>query len=160
MSQCIEAVVTLLKVRLFAGRFLHDCLSDLTTWFKDEALYTKQAIGNGLPGFLRVWVVRAPGEPISESTMLQYSQFRTITAKWHKKLCEAFVACLESKDYMCIRNSILILTKIAKFFPLFAANGSKMEEVVTALLSSEKREDLRVLGIGSVLHRYHRAKPD
>lgn len=80
--------------------------------------------------------------------MLQYSQFKTITAKWHKKLCEAFVACLESRDYMCIRNSILILTKIAKFFPLFTANGNKMEEVVATFLSSEKREDLRVLGIG------------
>lgn len=135
----------------YQGRFLLDCLSDLTSWYNSEALYTKQAVGNNLPGFLRVWLVRAQGEPVSESAMLHYHQFKTITAKWHKKMCDAFTACLESKDYMCIRNSILVLTKIAKFFPLFALQGTKMEEVIASLLASEKREDLRVLGVGSVI---------
>lgn len=82
--------------------------------------------------------------------MLTYSQFKTISSKWHKKMCESFAACIESRDYMCIRNTILVLTKIAKFFPMFATQGKQMEEVVASLLATEKREDLRVLALGYV----------
>lgn len=49
---------------------------------------------------------------------------------------------------MCVRNSILILTKVAKFFPLFSANGQALEEVISKLIATEKREDLKVLALG------------
>lgn len=119
-------------------------------WYNNDAVYEKQAIGNNLPGFQRLWGVRTPTETIPDDAKLQHSQFKTITIKWHKKLCEAFIACIESRDYMGIRNSILVLTKIAKFFPLFTSQGNQMEEIITAFMSSEKREDLRVLGLGQV----------
>jgi len=101
-----------------------------------------------LPGFQRVWGAKGPNEPIPEASLLTYGQFKTITTKWHKKLGEAFAACIQSQDYMCIRNCILILTKIAKFFPLFAVQGHQMEEVIAEMLAVEKREDLRVLALG------------
>lgn len=49
---------------------------------------------------------------------------------------------------MCIRNSILILTKIAKFFPRSAKEGPALEATIANLIASEKREDLKVLALG------------
>lgn len=81
---------------------------------------------------------------------MQYHEFRLINQKWHKKTADAFSACIESRDYMCIRNAILILTKVAKFFPLFQVHGNQLESVVSALIAEEKREDLKVLALGYV----------
>ena len=49
---------------------------------------------------------------------------------------------------MCIRNAILILTKIAKYFPLFQTHGAQLQNLVANLVFTEKREDLKVLGLG------------
>lgn len=132
------------------ARFLHDFLSDLDAWLNSEASYNKQAIPPNLPGFQRIWAIRTAKDPIPEQNMLNHTQFKTISVKWHKKITDSFVACIESRDYMCIRNSILILTKIAKFFPYFKQNGWALEAVVTSLVQNEKREDLRVLAMGCV----------
>lgn len=49
---------------------------------------------------------------------------------------------------MHIKNSILVLTKVAPHFPLDYAHGSKLDASVTSLLAAEKREDLKILAQG------------
>jgi hypothetical protein len=62
---------------------------------------------------------------------------------------QAFTACLESKEYMQIRNALLMLTKIIDYFPIVRKLASSIEEVV-AKLKEDEREDLKVLAT-----RYH-----
>ena len=51
---------------------------------------------------------------------------------------------------MHIKNSILVLTKIAPFFPLDHKQGETLERSVVELLAVEKREDLTILAQGCV----------
>ena len=55
------------------------------------------------------------------------------------------MACLESKEYMKIRNSIIILDKISGYFPAIKQIGAQIERKVHKAMESEKREDLKVL---------------
>lgn len=61
---------------------------------------------------------------------------------------QGFSESFESAEYMHIKNSILVLTKVAPYFPLDYAHGSKLDASVTALLATEKREDLKILAQG------------
>jgi THO complex subunit 2 len=62
----------------------------------------------------------------------------------------SFRGAFESGEYMHIKNSILVLTKIAPVFPTEYDVGSDMEQAVTALIAKESREDLKILAQGSV----------
>lgn len=49
---------------------------------------------------------------------------------------------------MHIKNSILVLTKVAPYFPLDYTVGEKLERAVSELVLAEKREDLQILAQG------------
>lgn len=49
---------------------------------------------------------------------------------------------------MHIKNSILVLTKIAPYFPLDYAHGQHISHSVEELIAMEKREDLKILAQG------------
>ena len=48
---------------------------------------------------------------------LDFENYRHVCHKWHFKITKSIINCLESGDYLLIRNSLIILTKIAPFFP-------------------------------------------
>ena len=48
----------------------------------------------------------------NEKTYLDYENFRHITFKWHFKMTKSLVVCLESQDYVQIRNGLIVLTKV------------------------------------------------
>lgn len=68
-------------------------------------------------------------------------------------LQQAFVASFASGEYMHIKNSILVLTKIAPFFPIQYTTGQKLEASVADLIVAEKRDDLKVFAYGFVRAR-------
>lgn len=49
---------------------------------------------------------------------------------------------------MHIKNSILVLTRLAPYFPIKHATGAKLESSVAALIKAESREDLKILALG------------
>lgn len=52
---------------------------------------------------------------------------------------------------MHVKNSILVLTRLAPYFPIKHATGVKLESSVAALIKAESREDLKILALGYVL---------
>ena len=48
----------------------------------------------------------------NDKTYLDYENFRHITFKWHFKMTKSLVVCLESQDYVQIRNGLIVLTKV------------------------------------------------
>lgn len=78
---------------------------------------------------------------------LMYEDFRHVMYKWHLKLYRAFLAALETGDYMPIRNAIIILSRTTNFFPALRKIGGSLEKAVGKIMKEEegKREDLRLL---------------
>ena len=49
---------------------------------------------------------------------MDYENYRHVCHKWHYKIAKALVVCLESKDFVQIRNALTVLTKILPHFPV------------------------------------------
>ncbi len=130
------------------SRFLYTILSDLSPWHRSADTYAKEAIGQKLPGFQMRWADRRGGEDIPQSDLLTWDQFRTIFCKWQDCLQRAFKSCLSSKEYMRIRNAIIVMTRISPFYPLIDAHGTEISGVVESLATNEQRGDLKILAQG------------
>lgn len=76
-----------------------------------------------------------------------YENFRHVCHKWHYKITRSLVMCLSSKDYMQIRNALIILMRILPNFPLLSKLSQILERYVTKVIDEEKnkRQDLFVL---------------
>lgn len=130
------------------SRFLYTILSDLSPWHRSADTYAKEATGQKLPGFQMRWQDRHGGEDIPQADLLTWEQFRTIFCKWQDCLQRTFKSCLTSKEYMRIRNSIIVMTRIAPFYPLIDAHGTEISAIVESLGSNEQRGDLKILAQG------------
>lgn len=107
-------------------------------WKSDESIYEREC-GN-MPGFAVYY--RYPN-----SQRVTYSQFIRVHWKWSTRITRLLVQCLESIEYMEIRNALIVLTKISSVFPVTRRSGINLEKRVTKIKGDE-REDLKVLATG------------
>lgn len=121
------------------GRFLYEILQTVNNWYSNEVLYHEST--TGLPGFKTSF--QSAG--IQPEDILKYNMFKNIMFKWHEDLLTRFMECLDTDEYIRIRNTIVILDRITKFFPKVIGSAEKLEEKLQTMLSNEKREDLKVL---------------
>ena len=93
--------------------------------------------------------------------------------KWSNRITKLLVQCLESSEYIEIRNALTVLTKISSVFPVIRKTGINLERRVSAFsdtdsvvcsvaspmtnkkvllqvskIKGDEREDLKVLAIG------------
>ena len=59
---------------------------------------------------------------------VDFENYRHVCHKWHYKIAKALVVCLESKDYVQIRNALTVLTKILPFFPVIQNLSNVIEK--------------------------------
>jgi THO complex subunit 2 len=130
------------------GRFLGGILRELQVWQenKDDA-FVNRAHGpeKNLPGFGRGY----DGER-NVTSFFTYDQFCMVLFKWHKALAAALKTCLESGDYMQMRNAINVLHALGTNFPKVKSLGNELKETVDHLKKTEERKDL-VISLESVL---------
>lgn len=76
-----------------------------------------------------------------------YENFRHVCHKWHYKITRSLVMCLSSKDYMQIRNALIILMRILPNYPVLTKLSKILERYVNVVIDEEKnkRQDLFVL---------------
>lgn len=76
-----------------------------------------------------------------------YENFRHVCHKWHYKITRSIVLLLKSKDYMQIRNALIILMRILPNFPVLSKLAQILEKYVNVVIEEEKnqRQDLFVL---------------
>lgn len=55
--------------------------------------------------------------------------------KWSGKLTRLLIQCLESAEYMEIRNALIVLTKISSVFPVTRKSGLNLEKRVNAIIT-------------------------
>ncbi|XP_020090049.1 THO complex subunit 2 isoform X2 [Ananas comosus] len=120
------------------GRFLYETLKMAYHWKSDESIYEREC-GN-MPGFAVYY--RYPN-----SQRVTYSQFMRVHWKWSGRMTRLLVQCLESTEYMEIRNALIVLTKISSVFPVIRKSGINIEKRV-AKIKGDEREDLKVLATG------------
>ncbi|KAJ3196805.1 THO complex subunit 2 [Irineochytrium annulatum] len=95
------------------GLFLADILGTLASWHQDKHLYVKEGRGDGLPGFALRWNSANPLKT-PDADLLEYDGFCKAIYKWHSKIHKAFLNCVESKEYVQIRNAIFVLDKFTE----------------------------------------------
>ncbi|OWM74376.1 hypothetical protein CDL15_Pgr013280 [Punica granatum] len=120
------------------GRFLYETLKTAYYWKSDESIYEREC-GN-MPGFAVYY--RYPN-----SQRVTYGQFIKVHWKWSQRITKLLIACLESSEYMEIRNALIMLTKISGVFPVTRKTGINLEKRV-AKIKGDEREDLKVLATG------------
>ena len=77
---------------------------------------------------------------------VDYENYRHVVHKWYFKIAKALVVCLESKDYVQIRNALIILTRILPHFPVIVKLHGVIEKRIEKVCEEEKesRKDLYV----------------
>ena len=128
----------------------------------------------GYPGFVTKFRVTTPEKASDKSDdHVDYENYRHVCHKWHYKIAKALVVCLESKDYVQIRNALTVLTKILPHFPLIVNLGGVIEKRIEKVCAEEKeqRKDLyiKATSYSGLLkarkshmlkeHEFHQAKP-
>ncbi|KAL6566308.1 hypothetical protein OROGR_001923 [Orobanche gracilis] len=154
------------------GRFLFETLKTAYHWKSDESIYEKEC-GN-MPGFAvyyrypnsqRVTYgqfikrsserlspetpqgVQRPAKSMKSLRILDGAHAFEVHWKWSQRITRLLIQCLESTEYMDIRNALIMLTKISSVFPVTRKSGINLEKRV-AKIKSDEREDLKVLATG------------
>merc|ERR1719347_549001 len=125
------------------GRFLAAMLETVMKWHGDRELFEREC--SGYPGFITKFRVtdKANG---NDSDTVDFENYRHVCHKWHYKIAKALVVCLESKDFVQIRNSLIVLTKIIQHFPAIQNLATVVEKRIEKVCEDEKdkRQDLYI----------------
>ncbi|TRY73857.1 hypothetical protein TCAL_01902 [Tigriopus californicus] len=129
------------------GRFLAAMLELVMKWHSKKEIFDEECVG--YPGFVTKFRVaqteQKPGGGPGDS--VDYENYRHVCHKWHYKIAKALVVCLESKDYVQIRNALTILFKILGFFPMLLPLAGVLERRIEKVVEEEKdkRMDLCIM---------------
>ncbi|CAF1369508.1 unnamed protein product, partial [Didymodactylos carnosus] len=153
------------------GRFLLCLLETVMSWHSDKVKYEKECSSH--PGFLTVFrnSVTAPSlnKTIGSTTslsasqqlpeQLDYENYRHVCHKWHYKLAKSFIVCLDSTDYIQIRNVLQVLTVLLPIYPRITTFYTALERRIKNICNAEKdkRPDLFALAKcynGRLSHKY------
>lgn len=130
------------------GRFLLGLLETVMNWHSDAGIFEAECANH--PGFLTVFrnaLNTYSPNFLNKQEQLDYENFRHVCHKWHYKLTKSFIVCLESEEYLQMRNSLIILTKILPQFPKLVPLYSVLEKRVEKIKTQEKdkRQDIFTL---------------
>lgn len=125
------------------GRFLYAMLETVMKWHKSKELFEKECAN--YPGFVTKY--RVSHQYSDNLDNVGYENYRHVCHKWHFKLAKALITCLDSKDYVQIRNALIILTKIINYFPVLMKLSQILDKKIEKVRDEEKnqRQDLFTL---------------
>ena len=130
------------------GSFLNASLAQLLHWKSHEDVYKEECAK--LPGFSVSFADQ-------NSKKATYEDYVKVVFKWYCKVVKSLLQCLESTEYMELRNALHVLTRTIDVFPRMKKLGDLLEKRV-AKLREEERKDLQMLA-----SQYHgllqKAKP-
>jgi len=98
-----------------AGNAARDNKKTVMKWHAERETFEREC--SGYPGFITKFRVTDKNSSGNETDTVDFENYRHVCHKWHYKIAKALVVCLESKDFVQIRNSLIVLTKIIQHFP-------------------------------------------
>ncbi|XP_050689638.1 THO complex subunit 2-like isoform X2 [Eriocheir sinensis] len=123
------------------ARFLLGTLETVMHWHASQSNYERECAS--YPGFVTKYRVSRQ----EANDYVDYENYRHVVHKWHYKITKALITCLESSDYIQIRNAILILQGIIQRFPAIINLAGVIEKRIEKVKVQERnsRNDLYVL---------------
>lgn len=130
------------------GRFLNAMLETVMRWHSDKAIFEKECAN--YPGFVTKY--RVSNQFSEACNLVGYENYRHVCHKWHYKITKAMVVCLDSKDYVQIRNSLIILRNILPHFPVLIKLGHIIQKKLEKICEEEKnqRQDLYAIAMSYI----------
>jgi THO complex subunit 2 len=112
-------------------------------WHSDKEIYDKECAYT--PGFVTKF--RGSNEFSEPNDNVHYENYRHVCHKWHYKITKSLINLLESKEYIQIRNAIIILIRILPHFPVISRLAQFIEKRIVKVMEEEKktRQDLCIL---------------
>lgn len=130
------------------GRFLSDTFQLVGHWHGDKSVFDAECANT--PGF-KTQLRRGDkdnkdgGGGGMDSGYVQYEDYRDAAYVWHRRVTKAFVFLLESKDFVLMRNSIIILTQLLPHFPKLRRFGTALTQRIEAVREQAKEESMEDL---------------
>ncbi|KFM75173.1 THO complex subunit 2, partial [Stegodyphus mimosarum] len=129
------------------GLLLCSMLETVMRWHSDKAIFDKECAN--FPGFMTKFKVAAQTGD-SSVDHVDYENYRHVCHKWHFKITKALLKCLDSGDYVQIRNSLLVLRKIAPYFPVIVSLGLALERRIEKIKAEEKDKRPDIFALATV----------
>ncbi|KAH7461447.1 THO complex subunit 2 [Phytophthora ramorum] len=117
------------------GIFMKETLGLILRWYQNGVTYDDEAIHGKIGMSLDLK---------DDKKRLAHRQFKAAYARWHKQLEIVYTMALASGEYMPIRNTLVVLTKLIDVFPA----GRGTAEVILSIvekLTNEDREDIKIM---------------
>ncbi|CAI5743498.1 unnamed protein product [Peronospora destructor] len=117
------------------GIFMKETLGLILRWYQNGATYDDEAIHGKIGMSLDL---------SDDKKRLAHRQFKSAYARWHQQLELVYTTALSSGEYMPIRNTLVVLTKLIDVFPA----GRGTAEVILGIvekLTNEDREDVKIM---------------
>ncbi|KAL4708772.1 hypothetical protein ACJJTC_011736 [Scirpophaga incertulas] len=128
------------------GTFLCKVLGTAMRWHGDKAAFHRECAH--YPGFVTKY--RVSNQFMEANDHVGYENYRHVCHKWHYKITKAMVVCLDSGDYVQIRNALIVLIRVLPHFPVLEKLAQIIERKIDKVKDEEKtqRPDLYVLATG------------
>ncbi|KPJ16941.1 THO complex subunit 2 [Papilio machaon] len=128
------------------GTFLCQVLATAMRWHADRTAFHRECAH--YPGFVTKY--RVSNQFTEANDHVGYENYRHVCHKWHYKITKAMVVCLDSGDYVQIRNALIVLIRVLPHFPVLGKLAQIIERKVEKVKEEEKtqRQDLYVLATG------------
>ncbi|ETL47325.1 hypothetical protein L916_02942 [Phytophthora nicotianae] len=117
------------------GIFMKETLGLILRWYQNGATYDDEAIHGKMGLSLDLH---------DDKKRLAHRQFKSAYARWHKQLELVYTTALSSGEYMPIRNSLVVLTKLIDVFPAGRGTADVILGIVEKL-TNEDREDIKIM---------------
>eukprot|EP00871_Galdieria_phlegrea_P005522 jgi/Galph1/5971/GphlegSOOS_G4556.1 len=117
------------------GAFLSETLKMLNEWLTDESKYTLECSTK------RIFSLQVDAD---ENSGLPYSDFVTWNHKVHNMITKNILANLNTSNYLYLRNSLEILSRIVKYFPHLETHGNQIRRKIQDIVENDS-ENLRVM---------------
>ncbi|KAH9641006.1 hypothetical protein HF086_015102 [Spodoptera exigua] len=128
------------------GTFLCKVLGTAMRWHADKQAFHRECAH--YPGFVTKY--RVSNQFTEANDHVGYENYRHVCHKWHYKITKAMVVCLDSGDYVQIRNALIVLIRVLPHFPVLTKLAQIIERKIDKVKEEEKtqRQDLYVLATG------------
>jgi THO complex subunit 2 len=131
------------------GVFMNETLLTLGHWQSSRAIYSAECDRVGF---------QTSFQATKDSKRCSYEEYLNVHLKWHKRLTRAVLSALDSREYMEIHNTVVMLSKCSQTFPTYKQLFKHVEAKVSSLqerpdLAELKDLKLLCLSYGTVLAR-------
>ncbi|KAF4324850.1 hypothetical protein JM18_005307 [Phytophthora kernoviae] len=117
------------------GIYLKETLGLVLRWYQNGGTYDDEAVHGKIGMSLDL---------NDDTKRIGHRQFKSAYARWHHQCELVYTTALSSGEYMQIRNTLVVLTKLIDVFP----SGRSTAEVILSIvekLTNEDREDIKIM---------------